>query len=360
MSKITMTEAELRNKMIEEIMGKRGGVKPTPPPPPPEPPKPDIEEQTPDDTLPFLGDIIGSKAKIFEVRVTPPYKVEDWPEEVRGFIPKKNPYYVYTESYKRFHCAIDLGLKVALVGPPGTGKDEMAKQYCAIMNVPYQRITGMRNVTPDMVIGHYIMEDSSMKWLPLVAELMARHGGMLVLSEPAAFPPDTFFAFQSALEDNGYLSIMEHPDPNSRMLPINPKTSIVLTSNVRGYGDDVDKYSATNVMDASTLNRIESMQYVPPMEKEEEVRALTKYIPGINSDTCKKMVQLGNLIRTGWNKGEIEASWSMRNLVAWGKMSKFTGSIAQGFRDTFYDKMSDKEKETVRKLWRDVSFSEGL
>jgi hypothetical protein len=153
---------------------------------------------------------------------------------------------------------------------------------------------------------------------------------------------------------------MDHPDASSRMLPINPRTNIVLTSNVRGYGDDVDKYAATNVMDASTLNRIESMQYVSPMLPGEEVTALIGYVPSIKASLAAKMIALGNLIRSGWNKGEIEPSWSMRNLVAWGKMAEYTGSISQGFKDTFYDKMSDKEKETVRKLWRDVSFTEVL
>ena len=361
MSKVSMTDAELRNKMIEEILGKKAG-KPVPDPTPETPPElePTITKADVDDSLPTLGEIIGSKAAAWDIRVRNPYSPGDWPDEVRPFIPKKNPHFVYTESYKRFHIAMELGLKVALVGPPGTGKDETALQYAAVMNMPYQRLTGMRNVTPDMVIGHYTMENGTMKWIPLVAELMCRHGGMLVLSEPAAFPADTFFAFQSALETNGYLSIMDHPEATSRMLPINPNTKIVLTSNVRGYGDDVDKYAATNVMDSSTLNRIESMQYIGPMSVDDEVKALSRYIPSIPKPIGKKMVQLGNLIRSAWNKGEIEASWSMRNLVAWGKVAVYTGNTAQGFKDTFFDKMSDKEKQAVVKFWRDVDFKESL
>lgn len=360
MSKLTMTESELRNKMIEEIMGKKGaagGGKPAKSSPP-EPTEPEVAPIEVDTSNPTLGSLTGITS--WGIYVKPPYNPEDWPEEVRGFIPSKNPNFVYTEAYRRFHMAVDVGLKVALVGPPGTGKDETVKQYCALMQIPYRRLTGMRNVTPDMVIGRKTMENGTICWESGEAEIICRHGGVLVLSEPAAFPPDTFFAFQSALETNGYLSIMDHPDPSSRMLPINPKTNIVLTSNVRGYGDDVDKYAATNVMDASTLNRIESMQFVPPMKIDEEVSALLLNVPEIHKDVARKMVQLGNLIRAGWDKGEIEPSWSMRNLVAWGKMSRYVSSISLGFKDTFYDKMSDKEKETVRKLWRDVGFSEGL
>lgn len=361
MAKVEMSDAELRQKMIDEILGKKG----TKPPPEPDSsiptePEPTIIKADVDDTLPTLGEIIGSKAATWDIRVRHPYSPGDWPDEVRPFIPKKNPHFVYTESYKRFHIAMELGLKVALVGPPGTGKDETAKQYAALMGIPYRRLTGMRNVTPDMVIGRKTMDNGTITWEPGEAEIICRHGGLLVLSEPAAFPADTFFAFQSALETNGYLSIMDHPDVTSRMLPINPKTNIVLTSNVRGYGDDVDKYAATNVMDSSTLNRIESMQYIGPMSIDDEVKALSRYIPSIPKPIGKKMVQLGNLIRSAWNKGEIEASWSMRNLVAWGKVAVYTGNTAQGFKDTFFDKMSDKEKQAVVKFWRDVSFPESL
>jgi MoxR-like ATPase len=292
--------------------------------------------------------------------VAPPYKPEDWAEEVRGYIPERNPHFVYNDSYKRFATAMELGLRTMLVGPPGTGKDETPKQYCADFNIPYVRITGMRNVTPDMIVGHFSMEDGSMEWIPGDAEIVCRYGGMFVTSEPAAMPSDTQFCVQSAYEQPGFLTIMDHPDPMSRRLKLHPRTFIVLTSNVRGFGDDIDKYAATNVMDASTLNRIESVQYVPPMPAAQEVEALSRYVPGIDISIMQKMVQFGNLIRAGWNKNEIEPSWSMRNLIAWGKMLAMHSSVVAGFKDTFYDKLSDKEKETVGKLWRDVGFKEAL
>jgi len=113
-------------------------------------------------------------------------------------------------------------------------------------------------------------------------------------------------------------------------------------------------------MDASTLNRIESMQVVPPMKPELEVDALSRYVPGIDISIMNKMVALGNLIRAGWSKGEIDPSWSMRNLIAWGKMLAMHGSVTQGFKDTFYDKLSDIQKTAVARFFHDVGFKESL
>jgi cobaltochelatase CobS len=304
-----------------------------------------------------LGSIVGNS---WDVMVSQPFDISSWDESIRPYIPAKNPNYVYSDAYRRFAVAMELGLKTMLVGMPGTGKDETAKQWCADFNMPYFRIMGMRNVTPDVVVGKYTIIDGTMSWLSGDADPPCRFGGMLVISEPAGMPPDSLFCLQSALESPGYLAIMDHPDQAERRLYLDPKTRVVMTSNVRGFGDDIDKYSATNVMDASTLNRIESMQYVPPMPATQEVEALSRYVPGIDISIMQKMVQFGNLIRAGWNKNEIEPSWSMRNLIAWGKMLAMHGSVAMGFKDTFYDKMSDKEKETVGKLWRDVGFKEAL
>ena len=352
-----LSEAELRQKMLEEILAKKGGGKPVPPSPPKEPepvivlPEVDISGKI------KLGSVVGNS---WDIMVSPPHDVSSWDESVRKYIPEKNEHYVYSNAYKRFATAMELGLKTMLVGMPGTGKDETAKQWCADFNVPYFRIMGMRNVTPDVVVGHHSIVDGTMIWVAGDADLPCRFGGMLVISEPAGMPPDTLFCLQSALESPGYLAIMDHPDQEQRRLYIDPRTRIVLTSNVRGYGDDTDKYAATTVMDASTLNRIESMQVVPPMPPEQEVEALSRYVPGIDVGIMQKMVSLGNLIRAGWNKGEIDPSWSMRNLIAWGKMLALHGSIGTGFKDTFYDKLSDIQKVAVARFFHDVGFKETL
>ena len=270
-----LSEAELRQKMLEEILAKKGGGKPAPPPPPKEEPVIVLPEVDISGKV-KLGSVVGNS---WDIMVSPPYAISSWDESVRKYIPVRNEHYVYSDAYKRFAIAMELGLKTMLVGMPGTGKDETAKQWCADFQVPYFRIMGMRNVTPDVVVGHHTIVDGTMTWIAGDADAPCRFGGMLVISEPAGMPPDTLFCLQSALESPGYLAIMDHPDQEQRRLYIDPRTRIVLTSNVRGYGDDTDKYAATSVMDASTLNRIESMQVVPPMKPELEVDALSRYVP---------------------------------------------------------------------------------
>lgn len=280
---------------------------------------------------------------------------EDWPEEVRPFIPDRNPEYIYRQEFVEFCQLMKMGLKTMLVGKPGTGKDEMARQYCAITCTPYRRLTGMRNVTPDMIIGRRTMQDGNVLWEDGDAIMIARHGGMLVLSEPAAFPSDTFFAFQSMLETRGYLSVMDHPDPSDRMLFTNPETKLVLTSNVRGFGDSQDKYSATGVMDASTLNRLEAVLEIPYMTLTDESRWLSTHL-SLPENTLLKMCKFGSMIREAWDLGKVEASWSQRNLLAWAKAANVTSNLMTAFRMTFWGRLNETEREVVGQFWQDVGF----
>src|SRR5512139_1312581 len=140
-----MSESELRQKMLDEILSKKGGAKPATSPPPEPEPEPVIVKSATTGKV-SLGSIIGTKSILM---VDPPFDRDYWHEAVRDFIPARNPNYVYGQTYERFATSMALRLNTMLVGMPGTGKDEVVKQYCADFNIPYFRITGMRNVTPD-------------------------------------------------------------------------------------------------------------------------------------------------------------------------------------------------------------------
>jgi cobaltochelatase CobS len=287
------------------------------------------------------------------------YHVDDWNEEVRSFIPEPYPEYIYREEDYIFTELVEKGELICLVGPPATGKDYMARQYAAHTRKPYMRVMGMRNVTPDMLLGKFVLEDASMKWVPGSVELMVRHGGVLVISEFAALPTDTAFAFQSLMERGGFLTLMEHPDPSQRMLKPHPAFRLVITSNVRGTGDNTDLYSATNVMDQSTLNRIESMLDIPYLSPEREAEMLVQHT-GIEINTARKMVKLGGLIRTACKNGEFENSWSPRNLLAWGRISNMFKSVEKGFKYSYWGKLSEVERSTVKNYWHTVGFAKEL
>lgn len=351
-----MISKETKEQLINEYIKASGERKPAAATPKVK--KPLIEDKLETDGTHTWGELTGTKLMPFKDMKTHVYEDEFWPEEMRGWIPSPDPYYVYTPEFFRAAVAIDAGLIVFSWGDAGGGKDASKKQICALRRIPYRRITGMDGMTPDMVLGWKdIQSDGTIGFTLGEAGLICRHGGMLVLSEPATMPAGVMFALQSAYETNGYLSLTDHPDPEMRMLPVSEHTMFALTSNVRGVGDNAAVYAAANnVMDASTANRIGAFIHFEYPSEEIETAIIKRHFATISDDFAKKVVKLGNLIRQGFKMGEIEWSWSLRNALPFIKMALIYGDELEGMRTTFFDRLSDDEKGKVRGFWKTVGF----
>lgn len=287
------------------------------------------------------------------------FKPEYWEAAVQGNLIEPNDTYVYTDRDFYLFTGLDVGLNVFVHGPAGAGKDEGCRQYAALAGMPFWRTTGMEGVVPDMVIGRKSLIDGNTGWEDGDAAIHTRYGGLHVISEPAAMPPATMFAFQPVLEHGGHLNLMDHPDPTQRMLHRHQYALFALTSNVRGVGDNIDKYAATGVMDSSTKNRMDMELGYEYLKPEQEISMLMKKFDGITEELAGKVVKMGNLLRQAWNKGEIEAEWSPRSMFALVNMALIYKNPGHAFKATFLDKMSDDERQAVKVMWRDV-FDENI
>ena len=363
--KHTSASDALREKLKESLNQQLGGEKAEPKQEaPPPPPTVWFESDSTDDNADLLtyAEFTNGEGSvpdgIEDTRIFRRYDKSDWDKSVHSMIPDPMPGFRYTEQvYYMFLGAVNK-LNIFAVGGAGTGKDTAAKQFAALSGMPYRRITGMQGVTPDMILGKIGLNEAGTTWEDGDAALWARFGGMMVISEPATMPPDTMFAFQSALEDCGHLSLMDHPDPEQRMLDLHDECRIVLTSNVRGTGagSNDHKFGATGAMDESTRNRMEQWIHFKYMDAATEGKVIKDKFPVLGDTLVSKMVQFGNLLRTAYDQGQVESSWSLRNAIPWCKMTVKLRDPAAAFRATFFDALEEDEQQTVREFWNDVDF----
>ena len=363
MSKYTDSITSEVSKNIDELLGKK--KKATPKEEKPSAPPPawfDSEEDDDVELLTFAEFTNGEgsvPSGVKDTRIWPkPRPASDWDESVISNIPTPLKGFVYTDQVYYMFLGIKNKYNVFAVGGAGTGKDTAAKQYAALAGIPYWRITGMAGTTPDMILGRKSLNEKGTDWEPGDAEIWARNGGLMVLSEPAAMPPDSMFAFQPALEEDGHLNLMDHPDPNERMLKVHEDAVCVLTSNVRGTGDNVHKHGATMNMDDSTRNRMEWWVQFNYWSVEKEVAHMLELFPKLHEELAKKIVQLGNLLRSAYDNDVIKTGWSMRNIKPFCQTTLQLKNPAEAFKATFFDSLDDEEKSVVRKHWQDVDFRE--
>jgi len=352
-------EMSARERLIRDFVNETGGEakKSTGIPKPPKAPliteKIDVTGNT------TIGDLTGDSTSKFSTIATHKFSDDDWPEFLRPYIPAIDKNFVPSDQFYRMWVAADQGFNLFVWGPSGSGKDKSFVQYCAYKRIPYRRITGMDGMLPDTAIGHNSLNDKGMFFQPGDAYNICRYGGMLVLSEPAAMPR-VMFALQSALEDGGHLSIPDHPDEDSRMLPVHKNAMFVATSNVRGVGDNRGKHSATSIMDSSTINRFQCTLHFPYMDSATEKKVLKNHFPTVKDEMLDKVIALSNLIRDAVEKRQIKADWSLRTSLPWIRMSLIYGDMAEGFKSTYYDKLDDAEKGAVRGFWDAVDIQDKL
>jgi cobaltochelatase CobS len=285
------------------------------------------------------------------------YNPEDWPEQVRDLIPPVDPEFSLEAEYAFMvlEC-IERNKTGFAFGPPGTGKTATPEQVCARLNYPFVFISGMGGTDPSDYVGTQWVSDGSMEWKDAMASYAVRHGAFLLYDEPFKSSAQTNMCFQSLTDDRRTLKLYGHPDPVQGNLKAHEAFRFFQADNVRGHGDQMDKFSA-EVQDQSTLNRVDLMIHVPYPEHSKEVALLKKLYPGATEFLIDKVVRLAGLLRNGWEDDEISLPFSIRNTKSLVAATIEYGDPAFAFKITYLNGVKDPdERAAVRKAWDAVGW----
>ena len=214
------------------------------------------------------------------------------------------------------------GFTPLAVGPTGCGKSVGMEFYCATVRQPFLRINGRQDMESDTIIGKpWLRPDGGMDYLIGDWPKATANGWFVLIDEPWKIPPGIWMTAQRALEKGGIWQLDDMPGDSVLDKQIVPKNTYrcVLADNVVGTGDDVDKYGATMIQDGSTLNRLDIVIKWDYLPQKLEEQLLKEQFPEIADHMAKKMVSLLNLLRTGYDGGELSAAASIRNIEAWAK-----------------------------------------
>ena len=289
-------------------------------------------------------------------------EVEDWAEEHRQFIPKINKDYVWQHDvlYPAVLAMVNK-LKVLVHGPTGSGKTDMYKNIAATINQPYYRLGGRADMESDSILGKPWIDNGSMHFEEGEFVKAYKAGYLLAIDEPWKMPPGIQMVFQRVYERDGILQLDDKPGTlaDKQVIP-HPSTYMVLCDNVVGTGDGADKYAATMIQDASTINRMDLvlfLSYLSPVEEVKFIRGKYKYV---SAKIAKQVVQLAGLIRVGFNSGALSAGMSPRNIMAWMELAYKIKDYKQAFKWIMLERYAeDSEKEAVRGHY-EVVFGEKL
>ena len=280
----------------------------------------------------------------------------DHPED----IPEADPNWVLDHKTLPLTAAAVLyGHNALMIGPPGTGKTKDVREVCARAKIPYYRFSGMEGLEPADLVGQTLLLGGETKHVDGAIMKAVRHGGVWAYDEPFKTPPGTNMAVQWLAEPSkGDRAVMLYGHENKDEIKVvaHPEFRMFLCDNARGTGDNMDIYAATNVQDASFINRMQYKVRKGYMDYDVEVEAIQKIYPWVLKPLAERMVRLAGLMRQAWEQGSIEMPFTFRELETWSEiMSENDGNIKEALFACYGNMLEDgDEKQILGKAILDV------
>lgn len=286
-------------------------------------------------------------------RVFKPFKLTDWPEEVRCDIPEVDPMYKWDPNIlEALWLAYHLDEKAILVGPPGTGKTTAVKQFAALMVQPYGRFNGKDGIDGSAFLGSIWATNKGMEWKDGLMPQCCVHGYITCIDEVMKLPPGIQMALQSLYEKGGFLMLDDKPGTirDKHVYP-SPSFRLFCTDNTKGTGDNIDKYAAGQMQDVSTLDRFAITVNVGYLDKYDEIEMLKKRYPEAKEEEVNKVVSFAGLVRTAFMQGNLAVTLSPRGLQVIMSLILQSIGLSEAIQMVFINKLGDdREIEVAKRL----------
>jgi len=302
----------------------------------------------------FGGEKYITESGLPDFVVTTRYDVDDWDEEEQSLIPDVEAVKHYRPDHTVLYpsmLAREDNLKVLTYGPTGSGKTDMYKFIAALCNQPYMRINGRADMESDSLLGKPWISEGTMTFELGQLPIGLMKGRLICFDEPWKTPSGIQMALQRYYERNGQLFLDDMPGTVAeKTITPHARASMVLCDNVVGTGDNLDQYGATMVQDSSTLNRMDLVLTLDYLSQDDEVDMMMARYKYLTKDNTRKMVQLANLIRTGYKEGVLSVTMSPRNLMSWAEMAYAVKNYEVAFAWTMGKRFnrSDSEAQAIK------------
>lgn len=353
----TFSEEELKKK-FREAFKTQHKPEPTRVPDPVVPEEPDLDfEETPKAEGQMFSDVFGFKPlniPDFQIRID-----RSWSQWAEQFIPDRERFqhWVWPECTAEVVYTLLHGLKTRAVGAPGCGKTELGAAVCAYLGVPYFSLSMNAAVEVTDLAGKTNIKDGDTVFVESDLVRMYRESGtrMIQPNELSRMRADVAMFFQPAWDDQNYLLLQEKENDN--IVRPGPGLMWYGTDNTLGLGDDMDKYSAANVLDGSTLDRWQATYRVSYLPADKEVALVQSWQPSIREPLARKIVQFANLCRSSYSEGTLSLPLSPRHVKAIAELTVAWKSPVAGIRTVVWNAVPADEQAGLRGLFDTVGFA---
>lgn len=246
--------------------------------------------------------------------------------------------------------------RVIVQGYHGTGKSSHIEQVAARLNWPCIRINLDSHISRIDLLGKDAIKLKDGKQITEFKEGLLpwalKNPVALVFDEYDAGRPDVMFVIQRVLEADGKLTLL---DQNEVITP-HPSFRLFATSNTVGLGDSTGLYHGTQQINQGQMDRwniVTTLNYLPV---EQEMDIVLAKMPSFQDNegiaAVRAMVNLANMIRSGFLSGDVSIVMSPRTVISWAQNVDIFGDLFTAFKYSFLNKCETSEHPVVLEYYQ--------
>ncbi len=219
-------------------------------------------------------------------------------------------YLDWNNSLEILNKAYESGLFVLVIGPKGTGKTTLVRDFVKSKNANLESINFSLRTRESHLVGAKTLTEGTVGFDEGILIKSMREGSILYLDEINAAEADVLLRLDEALDDRRQIVLKES---TGEMIKAKEGWFVIATINPLTH-------VGTKELPPQILSRFPiriRLEYPP---EEIELQIIKKYVSGTHDEELKQGVKLANNLRQAAAVEELYYSPSIRETIAYGKL----------------------------------------
>ena len=219
-------------------------------------------------------------------------------------------YIDWNNSFEVLELAYSSSLFVLVIGPKGTGKTTLVREFAARKGIKLESINFSLRTRESHLVGSKTLDSGAVGFEQGILVRSMKEGSMLYLDEVNAAEADVLLRLDEALDDRRHLVLKE---ASGELIEAVKDWFVVATINPLSH-------VGTKELPPQLLSRFPVRIRLDYPPEEIELQIVKKYVTGSHEREILQGIKLANILRQAAAVEELYYSPSLRETIAFGKI----------------------------------------